>query len=78
MLVHDEIAEIQNSSGLDQILYDGDTLYNRIVDCLKEEGKFADSLLSLEEIPDSFEIDWSIFCRETTHKVWYSCEYFRR
>ena len=47
MLVHDEI---QNSSVLDQILYNGDELYN-----LKAEGKFVNSLLSLEEIPDTLD-----------------------
>ena len=52
MLVHDEI---QNSSVLDQILYNGDELYNRTVNNLKAEGKFVNSLLSLEEIPDTLD-----------------------
>ena len=52
MLVHDEI---QNSSVLDQILYNGDELYNRTVSNLKAEGKFVNSLLSLEEIPDTLD-----------------------
>ena len=53
ILVHDEI---QSSSVLDQILYDGDALYTSTVNSLKAEGKFAQSLLSLEEIPDTLEI----------------------
>ena len=52
MLVHDEI---QNSSVLDQILYNGDELYNRTVNNLKAEGKFVNFLLSLEEIPDTLD-----------------------
>ena len=53
MLIHNEI---QNSSVLDQILYDGDTLYNHTVNSLKAKGRFVNSLLSLEEIPDTLEI----------------------
>ena len=52
MLVHDEI---QNSSVLDQILYNGYELYNRTVINLKAKGKFVNSLLSLEEIPDTLD-----------------------
>ena len=53
MLIHDEI---QNSSVLDQVLYDGDTLYNHTVNSSKAKGRFVNSLLSLEEIPDTLEI----------------------
>ena len=52
MLVHDEI---QNSSVLDEILYNGDELYNHTVNNLKAAGKFVNSLLSLEEIPDNLD-----------------------
>ena len=52
MLVHDEI---QNSSVLDEILYNGDELYNHTVNNLKAAGKFVNSLLSLEEIPDTLD-----------------------
>ena len=52
MFTHDEI---QDSSVLDQILYDGDALYNQTVNSLKAEGKLVKSLLSLEEIPDAFD-----------------------
>ena len=53
MLIQDKI---QNSSDLDQILYEGDALYNRTIISLKAEGKFVHSLLSLEEIPNTVEI----------------------
>ena len=53
MLIQDKI---QNSSDLDQILYEGDALYNRTITSLKAEGKFVHSLLSLEEIPNTVEI----------------------
>ena len=52
MLVYDEI---QNSSVLDEILYNGDELYNHTVNNLKAEGKYVNSLLSLEEIPDMLD-----------------------
>ena len=45
MLVHNEI---QSSSVLDQVLYDGDALCNSTVNKLKAEGKFVKSLLNLE------------------------------
>ena len=54
MLVCDEI---QNSFELDKILYAGDALYNTTVDSLKAQNKFVQSLLSLEEIPDTLEIE---------------------
>ena len=53
MLIQDKI---QNSSDLDQILYEGVALYNRTITSLKAEGKFVHSLLSLEEIPNTVEI----------------------
>ena len=49
--------EIQNSLELDKILYAGDVLYNTTVNSLKAQGKFVNSLLSLEEIPDTFEFE---------------------
>ena len=61
MLVHNEI---QSSSVLDQILYDGDTLYISTVNTLKAEGKFVRSLLSLEEIPDTVKIKTGQYCVE--------------
>ena len=54
MLVCDEI---QNSLELDKILYAGDVLYSTTVNSLKAQGKFVNSLLSLEEIPDTLEFE---------------------
>ena len=54
MLVCDEI---QSSLELDKILYAGDVLYNTTVNSLKAQGKFVNSLLSLEEIPDTLEFE---------------------
>ena len=49
--------KLQNSLELDKILYAGDVLYNTIVNSLKAQGKFVNSLLSLEEIPDTLEFE---------------------
>ena len=49
--------EIQSSSELDKILYTGDALYNTTVNSLKAQGKFVNSLLSLEEIPHTLEFE---------------------
>ena len=45
--------ETKSSSELDKILFAGDVLYNTTVNNLKAQGKFVNSLLSLEEIPDT-------------------------
>ena len=47
--------EIKSSSELDKILFAGDVLYNTTVNKLKAQGKFVNSLQSLEEIPDTLE-----------------------
>ena len=49
--------EIKSSSELDKILFAGDVLYNTTVNNLKAQGKFVNSLLSLEEIPDTLEFE---------------------
>ena len=68
MLVHDEI---QSSSVLDQVLYDGDALYNSTVNKLKAEGKFIKSSLSLEEIPDTLEIKTGqYFVEKQLYNLW--------
>ena len=64
MLIKDKI---QNSSDLDQILYEGDALYNRTITSLKAEGKFVLSLLSLEEIPNTVEIKTGQYFVEKQH-----------
>ena len=57
MLTYSSCREIDNSLVLDEILYDGDTLYKRTINNLKARAKFEHSLLSLEEIPDIIEIE---------------------
>ena len=64
MLTQDKI---QNSSDLDQILYEGDALYNRTITSLKAEGKFVHPLLSLEEIPNTVEIKTGQYFVEKQH-----------
>ena len=49
--------EIKSSSELDKILLAGDVLDNTTVNNLKAQGKFVNSLLSLEEIPDTLEFE---------------------
>ena len=57
MLGYSACLDINDGSKLDQILCDGDTLYQNIVDRLKADGKFIQPLLSLDEIPDVIEIE---------------------
>ena len=59
--------KIQNNSDLDQILYEGDALYNRTITSLKAEGKCVHSLLSLEEIPNTVEIKTGQYFVEKQH-----------
>ena len=57
MLTYSSCHEIDNSLVLDEILYDGDTLYKCTINNLKAQAKFVHSLLSLEEIPDIIKIE---------------------
>ena len=57
MLSYSACHEIDKSSTLDKILRDGDALYQTIINNLKADGKFIHSLLSLDEIPDAFEVE---------------------
>ena len=56
MLSYLTCFEIDNSSTLDRVLYDGDALYQIILNNLKADGKFIYSMLSLDEIPESFKL----------------------
>ena len=56
-------------STLDKVLYDGDALYQTIINNLKADGKFIHSLLSLDEIPDIFEVWIGKFIVEKQHIV---------
>ena len=64
MLAHSSCHEIDNSSVLDDILLHGDTLYKTTINSLKAQGKFVNSLLSLEEIPDIFDVEIGQFIVE--------------
>ena len=64
MLTYSSCHEIYNSLVLDEILYDGDTLYKRTINNLKAQAKFVHLLLSLEEIPDIIEIEKGQFIVE--------------
>ena len=66
MLTYSSCHEIDNSVVLDEILYDGDTLYKCTINNLKGQAKFVHSLLSLEEIPDINEIEKGQFIVEKT------------
>ena len=57
MLTYSSCHEIDSSVVLDEVLYEGDTLYKRTINNLKAQAKFVHSLLSLEEIPDIIEIE---------------------
>ena len=64
MLTYSSCHEIDNSLVLDEILFDGDTLYKRTINNLKAQAKFVHSLLSLDEIPDITEIEKGQFIVE--------------
>ena len=64
MLTYSSCHEIDSSLVLDEILYDGDTLYKHTINNLKAQAKFVHSLLSLEEIRDIIEIEKGQFIVE--------------
>ena len=49
------------------MLYEGDALYQAVIRKLKSDGKFSQHLLSLEEIPDDFEVEIGKFTLEKFH-----------
>ena len=56
--------EIKDSSNLDKILCEGDNLYLDVTNRLKEQQRFIHPLLSLDELPDDFEIEIGKFTLE--------------
>ena len=42
---------------LDKVLYEGDALYQSVINKLKADGTFIHHLLSIEKIPDNFKVD---------------------
>ena len=61
---HTACTQIENSSSLDKILCDGDSLYQDVTAKLKAELRFIHPLLSLDELPDDFEIEIGKFSVE--------------
>ena len=55
---------VDNSLMLDKVLCEGDALYQTVISNLKTDGKFVQQLLSLEEIPDDFEVEIGKFTIE--------------
>ena len=64
MLSYAHCGEVDNSMVLDKVLYEGDNLYQKVIRKLKSDGKFIQHLLSLEEIPDDFEVEIGTFTLE--------------
>ena len=67
MLSYAHCGDVDNSMVLDKVLYEGDALYQAVIRQLKSDGKFSQHLLSLEEIPDEFEVEIGKFTLEKFH-----------
>ena len=67
MLSYAHCGDVDNSMVLDKVLYEGDALYQAVIRKLKSDGKFSQHLLSLEEIPDDFEVEIGKFTLEEFH-----------
>ena len=67
MLSYAHCGDVDNSLVLDKVLYEGDALYQAVIRKLKSDGKFSQHLLSLEEIPDDFEVEIGKFTLEKYH-----------
>ena len=64
MLSYAHCGDVDNSTVLDKVLCEGDALYQTVIRKLKSDGKFIQHLLSLEEIPDDFELEIGKFSLE--------------
>ena len=64
MLSYAHCSDVDNSMVLDKVLCQGDALYQKVIRKLKSDGKFIQHLLSLEEIPDDFEVEIGKFTLE--------------
>ena len=64
MLSYAHCGDVDNSMVLDKVLCEGDALYQKVIRKLKSDGKFIQHLLSLEEIPDDFELEIEKFTLE--------------
>ena len=69
MLSYSVCLYINNSSILDKVICDGDSLYQKIKkNSLKADANFIHSLLSLHEIPEDFELEFGKFILEKQHR----------
>ena len=64
MLSYAHCGDVDNSMVLDKVLCEGDALYQTVIREIKSNGKFIHYLLSLEEIPDDFEVEIGKFTLE--------------
>ena len=64
MLSYSLCHDVDNLLILDEVLCEGDALYQTVISKLKSDGKFMNQLLSLEEIPDDFEVKIGKFTLE--------------
>ena len=64
MLSYAHCGDVDDSTVLDKVLCEGDALYQTVIRKLKSDGKFIQHLLSLEEIPDDFEVEIGKFSLE--------------
>ena len=64
MLSYAHCGDVDNSMVLDKVLYERDALYQAVIRKLKSDGKLNQHLLSLEEIPDDFEVEIGKFTLE--------------
>ena len=64
MLSYAQCHDVDNSLISDKVLCEGDALYQTVIRKLKSDGKFVQQLLSLEEIPDDFEVEIGKFTLE--------------
>ena len=64
MLSYAHCGDEDNSIVLDKVLCEEDALYQKVIRKLKSDGKFIQHLLSLEEIPDDFEVEIGKFTLE--------------
>ena len=67
MLSYAHCGDVDNSMVLDKVLYEGDALYQAVIRKLKSDGKLSQHLLSLEEIPDDFEVEIGKFTLDKFH-----------
>ena len=73
-LAYSICLDVEKSSVLDNVLYEGDALYQSVINKLKADGTLNHHLLSLEESPDNFKVDIGKFTlQKLPHSMWRSC-----